>query len=115
MLEIAKQLGLVFDLMDWAIREGLFTKDEIDEDDSNFCKWMETFEHADAISLVLNYEAAYWVLRHAPGRWGKQADFFINNRNKFINEYREKTGYQINGNSDILYESSSYQIKVALK
>ena len=80
-------------------KQGLFTEDEISEDDHAYCEWSENFEHADAVKKVLNYEIAYFIFRRLNGTWGEVVDFFWYERNRFINEYREKTGYQIVGNT----------------
>jgi hypothetical protein len=100
----AKRRGLIWTLQDWAIKNGLFTEEEIYEDDRPYCEWEDGFEHADAVKTVLAYEITFFIYRHLNGPWGEMLDFFHYGKNKFCNEYREKTGYQIIGNDeDLLY------------
>jgi hypothetical protein len=92
--EGAKNAGLLFDINNWmANRHPEASEDEIED-------LIEAFEHADAVTKVLAYELSYYVFRHMPGPWGHLIDFFEHERNRFCNEYREKTGYQVIGNPD---------------
>lgn len=95
----AKRLGVVWTLRDWAVKEGLFIAEEIEKDDHAYCEWENNFEHAHAVKKILNYEIAYFVFRRLNGCWGEVTDFFWRERNRFCNEYRSETGYDVVGNS----------------
>lgn len=94
----AQKAGVVWTLYSWAIKQGLFKEEDLLKDDHPYCEWADNFEHADAVQTVLAYEIAYFVFRRLNGTWGEMVDFFYHERNRFTNEYREKTGYQIVGN-----------------
>lgn len=96
--QAAKDAGVVWTLTNWAIKQGLFTKEEIEKDDHAYCVWADKFEHADAVKTVLAYEIAYFVFRRLNGCWGEMVDFFYYEKNHFINTYREQTGYEVIGN-----------------
>lgn len=98
----ATRRGLVWTLQGWAVKNGLFTEEDIEEDDRPFCEWLDGFEHADAVQKILAYEISFFVYRHLNGPWGEMVDFFLHERNRFCNEYREATGYQVEGNDDEL-------------
>lgn len=91
--------GVIWNLQHWAIKQGFFTEEEIEKDDGPYCEWVDKFEHAEAIKRVLAYEIAYFVFRRTNGLFGEMTDFFWYGRNRFTNEYREKTGYEIIGNT----------------
>lgn len=97
--DMAKQRGVCWTLTEWAIKQGLFTRADIEEDDHAYCAWESNFEHAQAVKTVLNYEIAFFVFRRLSGTWGEVTDFFVGQRNKLINQYREQTGYEIISNA----------------
>ena len=51
--EEAKNLGIVWTLNNWAVKQGLFDEEEIETDDAAYCDWEEQFEHAHAVRTVL--------------------------------------------------------------
>lgn len=95
----AKKIGIVWTLYDLAVRDGLFSgpDDAFSEDDIP-----DYAEHGQAIAHVMQMEIAHWVFRKLNGAWGEVVDGMIWNRNVFCNEYREKTGYQIDTKQDDL-------------
>ena len=93
----ANRRGIVWTLYDLAVRDGLY-----DGDDEDFVPdAIPDFKaHGQAIEHVMQMEVAHFVFRHLNGPWGEVIDGMIGNRNRFCNEYREKTGYQIDTRQD---------------
>lgn len=88
----AKNAGIVWTLQDLAERDGLY--DGLDED-FDLDDIPEFAEHGDAIEHVMYLEISYFVFRHLNGPWGEVVDGLLRARNQFSNDYRKKTGYQI--------------------
>lgn len=90
----AKKRNLMWTLPDWMERNYPDASESMIED---LC---ETHPHRDAIQKFLAYEITFFVYRRLNGPWGEMVDFFMGERNKFANEYRTKTGYQLTGNNE---------------
>lgn len=95
----AKEHGIVWTLLDLAKRDGLFSGP-----DEDFCadSIPEYREHGQAIEHVMQMEVACFVFSRMNGPWGEVVDGMLGNRNRFSNEYRERTGYQIGTEQDEL-------------
>lgn len=95
----AKERGIVWTLLDLAKRDGLFSGP-----DEDFCadSIPEYREHGQAIEHVMQMEVACFVFSRMNGPWGEVVDGMLGNRNRFSNEYRERTGYQIDTEQDEL-------------
>lgn len=93
----AKERGIVWTLYDLAVRDGLFSGP-----DEDFCadSIPEYREHGQAIEHVMQMEVASFVFRRMNGPWGEVVDGMLGNRNRFSNDYRERTGYQIDTQQD---------------
>lgn len=87
----AERAGIVWTLYSLAIRDGLIDPEV--NDDPYSAPLIK--EHGDAIRRVLEMEIAIYVFRRLNGCWGEVVDGMRDSRNEFINQYREKTGYQI--------------------
>ena len=95
----AKRGGIIWTMMDWA-------ETQLNEDDYNTDEdyqlavesLSENFEHREALEALLAFEVSIFVYRFLNGPWGEMVDFFKRQRNVHCNEYREKTGYQLEGN-----------------
>ena len=94
--------GLMRTYYDWVMchhwEESEQDPDEWFEDS----EWMD-FEHSDAIQFVITMEVSIFILRRTGGAWGESIDTLANNRVIYINQYREDTGYQINGTNEEFY------------
>ena len=87
----AKKENIIWSLSDFALRFGLTTEENADDWDS-----IPLFEqHGKAIQNILTLEISLYVFRNLPGTWGEVVDNLSNQRVSQINNYREKTGYQI--------------------
>lgn len=95
----AKERGIVWTLNDLAVRDGLFAGEDEDFDPDSIPEYRE---HGQAIEHVLHMEVSFFVFRRLAGPWGEVIDGMIGNRNRFSNEYRERTGYQIDTEQDDL-------------
>lgn len=87
----AEQAGIVWTLNQLGIRDGLLDPED-EEDPMNVPLY---HEHGQAIRHVLEMEISIFVFRRLNGCWGEVIDGMQNRINIFTNEYREKTGYQI--------------------
>lgn len=97
----AQQRGIVWTLFDLGVRDGLCEEEDEDLDPHSLPEYKE---HGQAIEHVMQMEIAFWVFRRLPGPWGEVVDGMITNRNRFCNNYREKTGYQIDTRQDHLLD-----------
>jgi len=88
----AQKAGIVWTLADLGHRDGLMSDDDESDDPYSVPLFAE---HGTAIRHVLEMEIAIFVFRRLNGCWGEVVDGMHDARCRFINEYREKTGYQI--------------------
>lgn len=97
--EGARRVGLVWTLEALGHRDGLMSDD--DENDDPYTVPLFA-EHGEAIRHVLEMEIAIFVFRRLNGCWGEVIDGMRDARGRFINKYREKTGYQIDTDQENL-------------
>lgn len=90
----AERRGLVWILSAWLLKEGMITEEQ-DEYDGGEEAFSRDWPHSDAVRKVLMYELQIFTYRRMNGGWGEVIDYFHHERNRFSNEYREATGYQI--------------------
>ncbi len=95
----AKKRGIVWTLYGLAERDGFMPEDPDDFVEDHVPDFKE---HGQAIEHVLQMEISIFVFRRLNGPWGEVIDGMRGNRNRFCNEYREKTGYQIDTRQDDL-------------
>lgn len=97
--QAAQNKGIVWTLYDLAVRDGLHDGDMDDWSPDDIPEYQE---HGQAIEFVMAMEVTIYVFRRLNGPWGEVVDTMLWNRNRFCNEYREKTGYQIDTKQDHL-------------
>lgn len=102
LFDAMKKAGMVWSLYDYAVKHGLYDGDDMDFDPDTIPVLKE---HGQAIQHIMSMEVARVVFRHLPGAWGEVIDDMRGNRNRFTNEYRERTGYQIETLNDDAYDS----------
>jgi len=97
----AKSRGIVWTAYDYAVKKGLYSGDDYDFNEEDI---PELKEHGEAIKEVMACEIGLFVFRRLNGPWGEITDQMVRMRNRITNEYREKTGFQIEtGNEDELW------------
>ncbi len=96
----ASSLGIVWTLGGWAEKNVFSENDNVTDEELEVAieDWCETFEHREALQKLLAYEISYFIYRRLNGPWGEMVDWFWHERNRHVNEYREKTGYELVGN-----------------
>lgn len=93
----ARESGIVWTLTDLARRDGLFSGPDEEFSPDAIPGYRE---HGQAIEHVMQMEVTIFVFRRMNGPWGEVIDGMLMNRNRFSNEYRERTGYQIDTGQD---------------
>ena len=86
----AKKDKIIWTLHDFAIRFGFIKNDDEDLESIPIFQ-----QHGKAIQNILTLEISLYVFRNLHGTWGEVVDNLSNQRISQINNYREKTGYQI--------------------